>query len=149
LSDPLSYGLMNTTPTLNPGSDEHYSNNAANIYDTNPIWVTNMQNIRTKFGGAGCNKTGNLYLGCAFPGPLYGEVFAITNHGGYIRAAHTYNSGSSAYFNCYATIGAVSQTGRFFAWTSDWLNTLGTDDRGRHRCDVFIVDLGAAQGATH
>jgi hypothetical protein len=149
MSDPLSYGMLNTAPVLSPRSDQHYSNNAADNNDTNPIWVTNVQNIRTKFGGAGCNKTGNLYFGCTFPAPLYGEVFGITSHGGYIRAAHTYNSGSSAYFNCSNTIGSVSQSGRFFAWSSDWLNTLGIDNFGRHRCDVFIVDLAAAQGATH
>src|SRR5581483_1553335 len=147
-SDPMSYSLINSTPTLTPRSDEHYSNNAADNNDTYPIWVTNIQNIHTKFGGAGCNTSGNIYESCTFPRPLYGEVFGITNGGGYIRAAHTYNTGSSYYFNCSNNIGAVSQTGRFFAWTSDWLNTLGTDEQGRHRCDVFIVNLAAAQGAT-
>ena len=148
-TDPLSYTLLNPSPTLEPATDNHYSNNAANPYDTNPVWVTNVQNVRTTFGGKGCQKTGDVYLGCTFPGPLYGEVFGIKQNGGYIRAAHTYNSGSSPYFDCAQTIGAVSQSGRFFAWSSDWLNTLGTDDMGRHRCDVFIVNLAAARGATN
>ena len=148
-SDPLSYSVVNSTPNLSPSSDAHYSNNAADANDTHPFWATNIQNVNTKFGGAGCNKTGNIYEGCTFPGPLYGEIFGITQSGGYIRAAHTYNSGSSSYFNCGNTIGAVSQTGKFFAWTSDWLTTLGKDDLGRYRCDVFIVNLAAAQGATH
>jgi hypothetical protein len=148
-TDPLSYSLVNSTPDLAPSSDVHYSNNAADANDTHPFWVTNIQNVRTKFGGAGCNQTGNLYEGCTFPGPLYGEVFGITQRGGYIRAAHTYNSGSSTNFDCKNTIGAVSQSGRFFAWTSDWLTTLGKDNTGHKRCDVFIVNLAAAQGATH
>jgi hypothetical protein len=148
-SDPLSYTLINSTPDLNPLTDSHLSNNAANAADTNPIWVTNVQNVRTKFGGAGCNRTGNIYAGCIFPGPLYGEIFGITQSGNYIRAAHTYNSGSSSYFNCGSTIGTVSQTGRFFVWTSDWLTTLGKDDTNQNRCDVFVVNLGAAKGATH
>ena len=149
LSDPLSYSFVNTTPDLSPSTDTHYSNNAADSSDTAPFWVTNVQNVHTSFGGAGCNKTGNVYEGCTFPGPLYGEIFGITQSGGYIRAAHTYNSGSSSGFNCANTIGAISQTGKFFAWTSDWLTTLGKDDKSQYRCDVFVVNLAAAQGATH
>jgi hypothetical protein len=147
LTDPLSYTLVNATPDLNPKTDSHFSNNAADPDDTNPYWVTNVQNVRTKFGGAGCNNTGNLYEGCTFPGPLYGEIFGITQSGGYIRAAHSYNSGSSPEFDCANTIGTVSQTGKFFVWTSDWLTTLGKDDLNHNRCDVFVVNLAAAQGA--
>ena len=105
-----------------------------------------MQNVHTTFHGAGCERSGNVYEGCTFPGPLYGEVFGITQNGGYIRAAHTYNSGASKNFNCANTIGAVSQSGKFFAWTSDWLRTLGHDHTNAERCDVFIVNLAAAQG---
>lgn len=146
-SDPFSYTWMNQTPRLNPIVDNHYSNNAADPADTHPIWVTTVANIHTTFGGAGCHKSGNVYEGCTFPGPLYGEVFGIRQDGGYIRAAHTYNSGSSRYFQCNESIGAVSQSGRFFAWSSDWLTTLGTDDQRVHRCDVFVVNLAAEQGA--
>jgi len=149
LSDPLSYTLVNPTPDLSPIVDEHYSNNAADPNDTHPYWVTSVQNLHKSFGGAGCKTTGNIYEGCTFPGPLYGEIYGITQNGGYIRAAHSYNSGSSTEFNCQNTIGAVSQTGRFFAFTSDWLNTLGMDNLNHHRCDVFIVNLAAAQGATN
>lgn len=148
-TDPFSYTLLNATPALDPITDQHYSNNAADPDDTAPIWVTNVQNVRTAFGGEGCNRTGNPYEGCVFPEPLYGEIFGITQRGGYIRAAHSYNSGSSPYFNCKETIGAVSQTGRFFAWSSDWLTTLGKDNFGHNRCDVFIVHLAAEQGAAH
>lgn len=146
-SDPLSYTVLNSTPNLSPPTDTHYSNNAATPDDTNPFWVTNVANIRTKFHGAGCQRSGNPYEGCTFPGPLYGEIFAITQRGGYIRAAHTYNSGSSAGFDCSASIGAVSQSGKFFAWSSDWLTTLGKDDQKVTRCDVFVVKLSAQQGA--
>jgi hypothetical protein len=148
-TDPLSYSLVNTTPNLTPSNDAHYSNNAADPNDTHPFWVTNAQNVHKAFGGVGCKTTGNIYEGCTFPGPLYAEIFGITQSGNYIRAAHSYNSGSSTDFNCTYTIGAVSQSGRFFAWTSDWLTTLGKDATGHNRCDVFIVRLDAAQGATH
>jgi hypothetical protein len=147
--DPLSYSVINTSPDLSPISDAHYANNAADVDDTHPIWLTNVQNIRAKFGGAGCKTSGNIYEGCTFPGPLYGEIFGITQNGGYLRAAHSYNSGSSVDFNCSNTIGTVSQTGRFFVWTSDWLTTLGKDNTGHYRCDVFIVNLAASQGATN
>jgi hypothetical protein len=148
-TDPLSYTMINPSPTLTPNTDEHYSNNAADPYDTHPFWVTNIQNVHTTFGGRGCNTSGNVYLGCTFPGPLFGEVYGIRQNGGYIRAAHTYNTGSSTYFNCSNSIGAVSQTGRFFAFSSDWLNTLGKDNTNMPRCDVFIVNLAAAQGAVN
>lgn len=146
-SDPLSYTTINPTPDLTPATDNHFSNNAADWGDTYPFWVTNVQNVHAAFGGTGCEKSGNIYEGCTFPGPLYGEVFGITQNGNYIRTAHTYNSGSSTYFNCSETIGAVSQTGKFFAWTSDWLTTLGKDKDNQPRCDVFIVNLAAEQGA--
>lgn len=149
-SDPLSYSVVNTTPSMSPISDAHYSNNAADSLDTHPYWATTNGNIHKEFGGAGCKTTGNIYEGCTFPGPLYGEIFGITQNGGYVRAAHSYNSGSSVTnFNCANTIGAVSQTGKFFAWTSDWLTTMGTDNTGHPRCDVFIVNLAAAQGAVN
>jgi hypothetical protein len=146
-SDPLSYTVLNPTPSLTPGTDNHYSNNAANADDSNAVWVTNIQNVHTTFHGAGCKKSGNEYEGCTFPGPLYGEVFGIKQDGGYIRAAHTYNSGASSNFNCADAIGAVSQSGKFFAWTSDWLTSLGRNDNKIHRCDVFVVNLAAQQGA--
>jgi hypothetical protein len=146
-SDPLSYSVVNPTPDLTPITDAHYANNAADAYDSHPIWLTNVENVRKVSGGLGCNSSGNIYEGCIFPGPLYGEIFGITQSGGYIRAAHSYNSGSSTDFNCANTIGTVSQSGRFFIWTSDWLTTLGKDNTGHIRCDVFIVNLAAAQGA--
>lgn len=148
-TDLMSYTMVNATPTLTTVTDQHYSNNAADANDTYPFWVTNVQNVHKDFGGAGCNKSGNTYEGCTFPGPLYGEIFGITQSGGYIRAAHSYNSGSSTNFDCGNTIGAVSQSGKFFAWSSDWLTTLGKNNDGHYRCDVFIVNLAAAQGATH
>ena len=148
-TDPLSYTLLNSTPSIAPVTAAHFSNNAADINDTRPFWATNVQDVHTAFGGAGCNTSGNIYEGCTFPGPLYGEIFGITQTGGYIRAAHSYNSGSSTGFDCRNTIGAVSQTGKFFAWTSDWLTTLGKDNYNKNRCDVFIVHLAAAQGSTY
>jgi hypothetical protein len=144
--DPLVASPLNQAPTLVPLTDYHISNNAADVNDTNPIWITNVQNVHSDFREVGCERSGNLYEGCKFPGPLYGEIFGIAQNGGYIRAAHTYNSGSSRNFNCFNTIGSVSQSGRFFAWTSDWLRTLGRDRTNAVRCDVFIVNLAAAQG---
>jgi hypothetical protein len=146
-SSPLTYTVWN--PGQNFGSiDDHISDNNQNSTDTNPVWETNYPNPNTAGGGAGCNTTGNLFLGCSWPGPLYGEIFGVTSSGGYIRVAHSYNSASSSYFNCGQTIGSVSQTGKFFAWVSDWLTTLGNDDTGVPRCDVFLVRLDVAQGTT-
>jgi hypothetical protein len=56
------------------------------------------------------------------------------------RLTHTFATGSRAIdFHARNAIGSVSQSGNFFAWTSDWLLTLGTDSAGAPRTDVFIV----------
>ena len=64
------------------------------------------------------------------------------------RFAHTFDSSSSAFFSVANAIGSISQDGRFFAWASDWMGTLGSTS-GASACtlnsncrgDVFVVEL--------
>jgi hypothetical protein len=67
--------------------------------------------------------------------------FSITNPGTVWRFLSTYNTGTSQFFTCQEAIGTVSQDGKWFAFTSDWGNTLGLDGAGDNRCDVFIGQL--------
>lgn len=135
----LTYTLDNTD-TVASGSDTHLSANEMDTSDSFPVWITNYGNINTAFHGAGC-QTGNIYLGCTFPGPLYGEIWGMGTAGTYLREGHTYDSGSSSSFGCGDSIGSVSQDGKFFAVSTDWLTTWGSDDNGAVRCDVVIYKL--------
>jgi len=42
------------------------------------------------------------------------------------RFAHTFNTGINANFSVEIAVGSESQTGKYFAFTSDWENTLGS-----------------------
>lgn len=70
------------------------------------------------------------------------EVIGIDPSSGIVyRFCSTYNSGRSRYFIGKYAVGVVSQDGKFLAFTSDALKTLGFDAKGRHRVDVFVVRL--------
>ena len=84
------------------------------------------------------------------------EVIAIQAASGTtFRFAHTETTGLSWNFSSQYAIGAVSQDGRFYAWTSDWQGTLGSEGGANGACthapnsstacrsDVFVVALGA------
>jgi hypothetical protein len=67
-----------------------------------------------------------------------------------LRFGHTFNSGQSAIFQAQIAVGAVSSTGRFYAFTTDGEGTLGNIDgvhstckllAGTCRNDVFILNL--------
>jgi hypothetical protein len=82
------------------------------------------------------------------------EIIAWQNAGPVLRFGHTFNSGQEPGFQFQAQIavGAVSSTGRFFAFTTDGEGTLGNTDgvhstctpsAGTCRSDVFILNLTA------
>lgn len=70
-----------------------------------------------------------------------GLGFSMTSPGTVWRFLSTYNTGTSQFFTCEEGIGTVSQDGKWFAFTSDWGNTLGIDSAGNNRCDVFVAQL--------
>jgi hypothetical protein len=85
-----------------------------------------------------------------YAAPWYNEVIAVAaDHSGKTwRFAHTFITTKSQRFSTQYAIGTISQDGRFFIFSSDWLGnlgsesgsascTIGTDCRG----DVFVVEL--------
>jgi hypothetical protein len=85
-----------------------------------------------------------------FPAPWYNEIIAVAADGSgkTWRFAHDFTSTRSQRFSTEWGIGTISQDGRFFIFSSDWMGqlgsesgnaacTIGTDCRG----DVFIVEL--------
>ncbi len=89
---------------------------------------------------------------CAWVNEILG-VSTIT--GTVYRFAHTYTTGQNWSFDGQNAIGGVSQDGRFYAFTSDWQGTLGTEGGANGTCtnspnsstacrnDVFVVKLSS------
>ncbi len=84
-----------------------------------------------------------------FPAALYNEIFAVNPGSGAIsRFAHNFITERSQTFITQQGIGQVSQDGRFFLFSSDWLGTLGSTS-GAATCtvgtncrgDAFVVEL--------
>lgn len=90
-----------------------------------------------------------------YSGPWFNEIIGVTPHANAItyRFSPTFNTNQSTAFAVQQAIGAVSQDGRFFAFSSDWMGTLGADNgsstcvlagpQGGTNCrgDVFVVKL--------
>ncbi len=84
-----------------------------------------------------------------FPGPWYDEITGVSPDGSKVwRFAHSFITTKSQVFSTEYGIGSVSQDGRFFVFSSDWMGTLGgqsgtasctvgSDCRG----DVFVLQL--------
>jgi hypothetical protein len=84
----------------------------------------------------------------------YKEIFCVSPIDGTVwRFAHTFDTSLSLRFSDTDAIGTVSQDGRFYMWSSDWMGTLGSEN-GVASCtvggpvngagcrgDVFIVNL--------
>jgi Putative Ig domain len=82
-------------------------------------------------------------------GTWYNEVIAISPTTGLVsRFAHTFATTKSHIFSTQYAIGSVSQDGRFFVFSSDWMGTLGSES-GAPTCtigtdcrgDAFVVEL--------
>lgn len=85
-----------------------------------------------------------------FPAPWYNEIIAVAADGSgkTWRFAHTFITAKSQRFSTKYAIGTVSQDGRFFILSSDWMGSLGSES-GASSCtigsdcrgDVFVVEL--------
>jgi Putative Ig domain len=85
-----------------------------------------------------------------FPAPWYNEIIAVASDGSgkTWRFAHSFMTGRSQRFSALYAIGSVSQDGRFFLFSSDWMGKLGSES-GAATCtvgsdcrgDVFVVEL--------
>jgi hypothetical protein len=121
----------NTPPCIRSDQDSHPSWNYNPGNDSTPVFTST-------FGPS-----------TPFLGPWYNEIIAPPPSPGVIRRfAHTFNSTQSSNFSVPFAIGAVSQDGRFYLFSSDWLGTLGSSS-GNSTCtlssdcrgDVFVVEL--------
>jgi hypothetical protein len=85
-----------------------------------------------------------------FPAAWYNEIIGVASDGsGKVwRFGHSFISSRSGVFSTRYAIGSVSQDGRFFLFSSDWMGTLGSEE-GDQTCrlasncrgDVFVLQL--------
>ena len=112
--------------------DQHQSWNSADPNDSSPLLASTWSSISP------------------FPAPWYNEIIGVATDGsGKVwRFAHSFITTRSQTFSTQYAIGSVSQDGRFFLFSSDWMGTLGSES-GAHTCkigkncrgDVFVVEL--------
>ncbi|MFZ1160100.1 MAG: hypothetical protein WAO10_20115, partial [Candidatus Sulfotelmatobacter sp.] len=130
--DPLSITHSFPTGIVAP-FDQHQSWNNVDPADSVPFIATTWSPI-----------------GKGFPAPWYNEIIGVASDGsGKVwRFAHSYISSRSGVFSTRYAIGSVSQDGRFFLFSSDWMGTLGSEE-GDQTCrlasncrgDVFVLQL--------
>jgi hypothetical protein len=85
-----------------------------------------------------------------FPAPWYNEIIAVAADGSGTtwRFSHSFITATSQWFSVKYAIGSVSQDGKFFMFSSDWMGKLGSES-GTASCtigtncrgDVFVVEL--------
>jgi hypothetical protein len=112
--------------------DLHQGWNNVDVNDTYPFcYSTFTTNVPVP------NVAWENEIDCA--SPVNGTVY---------RFAHTFSTAKSHRFNDTQSIGSISQDGRFYMWSSDWMGTLGSES-GDSTCtvgtdcrgDVFVVEL--------
>ena len=128
--------VSNLTHTFPPGItvpfDQHQSWNNVDPADSLPFFSTT------------CSST------TPFPAPWYNEIIAVSvdGSGKTWRFAHSFITARSQTFSTKNGIGTVSQDGKFFVFSSDWMGKLGSV-KGATTCttgsdcrgDVFVVEL--------
>ena len=128
----VSYLTNSFPPAITPPFDQHQSWNNVDPADTVPFLSSTWSSTTP------------------FPAPWYNEIIAVAADGSgkTWRFAHSFITAQSQSFSTLYGIGSVSQDGRFFIFSSDWMGklgsesgaatcTIGTDCRG----DVFVVEL--------
>lgn len=122
----------NFPPNITVPFDQHQSWNNADPADSVP------------FLSSTCSST------TPFPAPWYNEIIAVASDGSgkTWRFAHSFITSHSQRFSTEYAIGTVSQDGRFFIFSSDWMGQLGSESGTRActigkdcRGDVFVVEL--------
>jgi hypothetical protein len=134
-----------TVATVLPNSSGE--NTVVAPWDTHPSWnEQGTDDARFFVTSTFCTSTPCL---TPYTQPLQNEIYGKNPVTGAIaRFANTYSADKSQTFEAAQSIGQVSQDGKFFMFTSDWMGTLGsttgaaactvgTDCRG----DVFVVEL--------
>jgi hypothetical protein len=127
--------LTATYPACTPatgGQHQSWANDASG--DTTPVFTSSET-------GGGFTPT------CAWDNEIL--AWATDGSGTVWRFAHTFATGLAPGFSAANAIGAVSQSGKWFAWSTDWDGMLGNQDLITTACtittncrnDVFIVKL--------
>jgi hypothetical protein len=133
LSEPTSIFYVTPAPPagVQDPLDQHASWNNADPADSFPFFLTFWS------------------PSFPFPGPWYDEIAGVAPDGGKVwRFAHSFITAKSQIFSTEYGIGSVSQDGRFFIFSSDWMGTLGGQS-GTASCtvgadcrgDVFVLQL--------
>lgn len=115
------------TGTYTSGDDHPSSSNDISSEDNYPVFTST---IYEPYGGTPSYAWQNEIL-----------ASSQANLGTTWRFGASYSTGNSSFFDCQNDIGTVSPNGKWFLFTSDWGNTLGTDANGKNRCDVFAMKL--------
>jgi hypothetical protein len=112
--------------------DQHQSWNNVDPADTLPFFSTTWSSTTP------------------YTAPWYNEIIAVAADGSgkTWRFAHTFATTRSQRFSTQYAIGTISQDGKFFIFSSDWLGQLGSE-AGSTSCtigktcrgDVFVVEL--------
>jgi hypothetical protein len=71
-----------------------------------------------------------LYYNTGFPSAWTNEIIGIFPDGHTLRFAHNFTTKSNPQFSTNNAIGSISQSGKFFMQSSDWLGTLGSTSGG-------------------
>lgn len=119
-------------PGITDNFDQHQSWNNVDAADTLPFVSSTWSPVHS------------------FPAPWYDEIIAVAADGSgkTWRFAHSFITGNSQSFSTMFGIGSVSQDGKFFVFSSDWMGELGSNS-GASTCtvgtncrgDVFVVEL--------
>jgi len=113
--------------------DKHWSWSNDNPTDTAPICGTSYAPNNSATPGAlpVIGRPWENEILCIATDPKQSKVW---------RFAHHFSSATNGFFS--TPRGNVSQDGRFFIFTSDWMNTLGNPPNGKgYRTDVFLLEL--------
>jgi hypothetical protein len=131
-ADPTAFTNISTTFPVGDYMDQHQSWHNVDPGDSVPF-------LSSTFGTAS-----------PYPGPWYNEIIAVAvdGSGKTWRFAHSFITGLSSSFDTAGGIGTVSQDGKFFIFSSDWMGNLGSES-GAATCtissdcrgDVFVVEL--------
>jgi hypothetical protein len=132
--DPTSVSNLTNSfpPSITSPFDQHQSWNNVDPADTLPFLSSTWSTISP------------------FPAPWYNEIIAVAADGSgkTWRFAHSFITARSQRFSTEYAIGSVSQDGKFFIFSSDWMGGLGSES-GATTCtiasdcrgDVFVVEL--------
>jgi hypothetical protein len=134
LNNPTSTKLLVTNlPALSKWFDKHLSWNNADPDDTAPVCFSTYRHDSPTTPGAPL----------PVDRPWDNEIMCVAVDGKASivwRFAHTYSTATNGFWS--TPRGNVSPDGRFYIFTSDWQNELGTDANGHgYRTDVFVVEL--------